>query len=392
MGKERPGLKNTTTEVGKRSRTRLLSVEILRVLALLGIAVFHTFQPWFGSLVDGTFVEAYPGLAWSESPAFMAAMGFVDQLGAWGNHVFIMISGCFLLPRAVEAMSDRGGGDRLWRQTFRRAAGVVFTVALYSAITLVIERWFPDVTWAGIYNLDWFVQGLQFVWVYLLLVLACPVIASLWGRCRRQELLLGALVLAVYGANAYIAFVSPGDQVRGLMEWRKLMSGVTYALSFLVGGWLGQRKGNVGQRRRHAAGMLAVAVLMTIVAEICAGVRGDVALLNALSFKSTSLLAFLMAAASVGLAIVMPQDAAGDRPRLRSAVAFLTSGMLGFYVLQALFSRGWHEVSNGLLENALGFGPVVFFGEGIAFSTVFFLALVLFDSCVRQPVARKVLP
>ena len=392
MGETRKEQGNVTVEVGKRARSRLLSVEVLRVLALLGIAVFHTFQPWFATLVDGTLVETYPTLSWTGSPAFLVVMGFIDQLGAWGNHVFIMISGCFLLPRAVEAVSDRERRGRLWRQTFRRAAGVVFTVVLYSAITLVVERRFPDVTWVGIYNLDWFVQGLQFVWVYLLLVLACPVIASLWGRCRRQELLLVVLVLVIYGVNAYIAFVSPGEQVRGLMEWRKLMSGVTYALSFVVGGWLGQRKGNVGQRRRHAAGMLAVAVLMTIVAEICAGVRGDVALLNALSFKSTSLLAFLMAAASVGLAIVMPQDAAGDRPRLRSAVAFLTSGMLGFYVLQALFSRGWHQVSNGLLERALDGGPPVFLGTGIAFSTVFFLTLVLVDSCVRQPVARKVLP
>lgn len=382
----------TTSGVGRRARTRLLSVELLRVLALLGIATFHTFQPWFEMLVDGSLPEVYPALGGMWPPALLATMGFIDQLGAWGNHVFIMISGCFLLPRAQETLLEDGGSSRLWRQTWRRAAGVAFTVVFYSAITLVVERRFPDVTWVGIQNLDWFAQGLQFVWVYLLLVLACPVIASVLSRCRHQEVLLAALVLVVFGINAYIAFVSPGGQVRGLLEWRKLMSGVTYALSFVVGGWLGQRAGEARRQRGRAVCLLAAAILATIVAEAYAAARSDFALLDALSFKSTSVFAFLMAAASLDLVLAMPQGPAGGRPRLRGVVAFLTSGMLGFYVMQALFSRGWHQVSNTLLEGALTLGPTAFLGAGIAFSTMFFLMLVLVDALVRQPLARRLLP
>jgi peptidoglycan/LPS O-acetylase OafA/YrhL len=33
--------------VSTRAHTRQLSIELLRIAAICGIAIFHTFQPWF---------------------------------------------------------------------------------------------------------------------------------------------------------------------------------------------------------------------------------------------------------------------------------------------------------------------------------------------------------
>ena len=112
------------------ARPRNPRIEALRLVAILGIAVFHTFQPWFDAMVDGT---------WDASPALRATLGLVSLLGAYGNHVFFLISGYFLVPRAVRsarerepwraqaraiahralpilANGDRLRGDRAWRE------------------------------------------------------------------------------------------------------------------------------------------------------------------------------------------------------------------------------------------------------------------------------------
>ena len=90
-------------------------------------------------------------------------------------------------------------------------------------------------------------------------VLATPLMGWVWRRVRRPVPVVWALVACVFAVNAYIAFVSPGDEVRGLLEWRKLMSAVSYLVSFLAGGALGElrRSGSSlfsGRLPRHHAG------------------------------------------------------------------------------------------------------------------------------------------
>lgn len=381
------------TDIDTRAKSRMLSVELLRVCAMLGIVVFHTFQPWFESLVAGSETITYDTLGLLHHPVDLALLGFIDQLGAWGNHVFIMISGCFLLPRARRGLEAGQGMVRLMRRSLQRARGIAFTVVLYAALALFASLWFPDVTGVALDNLAWFAQGLQFVWIYLVLVLLCPVIAHIWGRVRHQGALLVALVLLVYGINAYIAFVSPGSLYRDLFEWRKLMSAVTYGLSFVVGGWLGERYERGALTARTAARtLLLVGLAITVAVEASAAARGDLVLLEALSFKSTSFLAFLMAVGALVFALAAPRELGEGRADLNRAVAFVTSGMLGLYVLQALFSRGWHMVSNDLLDQALRLGTPVFFLAGVTFGIVLFLLLVVVDAVVRQPLATRLWP
>ena len=369
---------------------RQLTVEMLRLSAILGIALFHTFQPWFAALIDGSLIREYPGLGFLSNPAFLTAMGCIDQLGAWGNHVFIMISGCFLLPRA--AGRSLGGEHRLmdgFGEAARRSIPIVLTAILYASIALLAGKWFPDVTGLSLDYLGWLAQGLQFIWICLILVCLCPIIGLLWGRCRHQTRLLAAVTLVIYGVILYIAFVSPGDPDRSLFEWRKIMSGATYALSFVMGGWLSERfrgesRGFHGDSAGLARKALIVSVGLTVIAEVCAALSGDLRLVEALSFKSTSPLACAMAASALAFSLCIPPEAGERHPKAVELTAHIASGALGFYVLQALFSMGWHEVSNALLAEAIGAGPLAFLAMGAAFSAVLLAVLIGFDVLFRQ--------
>lgn len=378
-------------ETQSRARTRILSVEILRVVSMLGIAVFHTFKPWFEQLTTGDMANVHlpvdPLMLGSlMHPIPLLVLGFIDQLGAWGNHVFIMISGCFLLPRAIEYASSDGADASQRQQTARRAKHILFTVGLYAACALLVDTIYPDVTSASLESTTWLTQGLQFIWVYLVIVVACPLIARVWRHCRRPEMLLAATALFVYAVNLYIAFVSPGSSDRSLFEWRKIMSAVTYGLSFVIGGWIAMRcQERSGKDKKSSLLVLLLSVTVTILIEAYAALKGDLLLLDALSFKSTSLLACAMATTALAFALSVPRELGAMHPRVSSLIAFSTSGMLGFYVLQSLFSYGWHTISNDMLAQALSFGVLPFLAAGLVFSVALFLVLVTIDTFVRQP-------
>ena len=256
-------------ETQSRARTRILSVEILRVVSMLGIAVFHTFKPWFEQLTTGDMANVYlpvdPLVLGSlMHPIPLLVLGFIDQLGAWGNHVFIMISGCFLLPRAIEYASSDGADASQRQQTARRAKHILFTVGLYAACAFLVDTIYPDVTSASLESTTWLTQGLQFIWVYLVIVVACPLIARVWRHCRRPERLLAVATLFVYAVNLYIAFVSPGSSERSLFEWRKIMSAVTYGLSFVIGGWIAMRcQERSGKDKKSSLLVLLLSVTVT---------------------------------------------------------------------------------------------------------------------------------
>ena len=375
------------TKAQERAKSRMLSVEVLRVCALLGIAIFHTFQNWYGAVVSG---EA---MSWVVAetlyqPSSLAVMGCMDQLGAWGNHVFFMISGYFLLPRVMRDAIAGESVEEEGNKTFRRVVNILSTVAFYVVFAWVVALLAPQAELVSMTGVGWLAQGLQFVWLYVLFVLLCPVLGRLMARCQRHMVwVLAVTTFVVYAANLYIAFFAPGDEYRTLWEWRKMMSGVTYGLSFVMGGCIGARSSLAAREPRANSPMvvLILAILVTILAETYAAVRCDLSLLTALSYKSTSPFACAMAVAALNYAVSLPSDAGSRHLGLARACAYMTSGMLGFYVMQALFSWGWHRCVSELIGYAIDSGFWTFVLSGVLLSALLFLALVSVDVLVRQP-------
>lgn len=371
---------------GKRALRRNPRIEVLRLVAIAGIAVFHTFQTWFDAAIAGS---------WQASPLALVAVGLISLLGAYGNHVFFLISGYFLVPRAVGAATATtaaagtpGQGGGYWaaqaRQTARRALPILASVALYALLALAVSAWVVPMERVSIHKAQWLVGGLQFIWVYLVVVVATPVIGWVWARVRRPQAIVAALVVVVFAVNAYIAFFSPGDEARGLLEWRKLMSAVSYLVAYLVGGALAER----GLPRAH--GLLGAFVLVALVTEGAAGLSGNTALLAALSFKSTSLVSFALAVASLGVAAGPGRDAAGGTGRAAQLVCELTSSILGFYIVQSIFGSLWHPIADSLCAAALAVGEPALLAVGIGASLVFLACVLVLDRALRIPLLRLV--
>ena len=367
-------------------------IEALRLAAIAGIGVFHTFMPWFAAATDGSWDAGAPAL-W--------ALGCVNLLGALGNHVFYMVSGLFLVPAAVRAASRPSGPG--WRAqargTCRRAARVLASVALYAALALAVDAWVAPIDGVGPDESGWLLGGLEFVWVYLALVVATPLMGRVWARLRRPGAAVGALVAAVLAVNAYIAFCSPGEAERDLLEWRKLMSAASYLAGYLAGGLLGVARGRdeagVGPVRLGSPALLATAACCALAVEGAAAVAGDLRLLSALSYKSTSALSFALAWGAVAAVARPPRQhgrEAGPGGGLAARLArWLSPAILGYYVSQSLFSGLWRPPVDGLCADALASGgPVALLACGTVASLVLLAAALVADRLVRVPLLRKV--
>ena len=92
---------------------RNIPIEALRLVAVAGIAVFHTFQWTFQAVCVGA-VE-YAPLAMSP---YSGVLGFINLLGCWANEVFFMISGYFLIASAASAWD----GGATWKSQMQRTA------------------------------------------------------------------------------------------------------------------------------------------------------------------------------------------------------------------------------------------------------------------------------
>lgn len=360
--------------MGERTRRpRNARIEALRVIAIACIAVFHTFQPWFEAATDGS---------WAAGPGLLAALGCVSLLGAYGNHVFFLISGFFLVPRAAAASRDDGYWSAQLRACGRRALTVLASVAVWAAVALAVNAWVVPVGRVSLTDPTWLVGGLQFIWVYLAVMVAVPVIGWVWARVRSPRGVVLVVTVVVFAVNAYIAFVSPGSDERGLLEWRKLMSAVSYVVAFLVGGALSGARLSWGPRA------LAASAACCVVAACAAGLASDLWLLKALSFKSTSLLSFALAVSSMACAAGGMGEGRLETGRLAAAIRATTPSILGFYIAQSVFTSAWHPVANELLASALGVGPAAFLATGTLASLVFLAAVLLADRALRVSLLR----
>lgn len=97
---------------------RNIPIEALRLIAVAGIAVFHTFQWTFQGTCVG--LQEYTPLA---AFPYSGALGFINLLGCWANEVFFMTSGYFssLRPRVLGTVEQRGSHKCSgWRSVWAR--------------------------------------------------------------------------------------------------------------------------------------------------------------------------------------------------------------------------------------------------------------------------------
>ena len=407
------------------SHKRLISVEVLRLLAIVSIAVFHAFLQqyvqaiWMGPQPSATDA-ANPVSALAASRGAMWIVAMIMYCGAWGNHIFFMISGFFLIPRMCVACRSDGYWKRQLRSTGRRVAMILATVVFYLLLIMAAGRL---LTWernaGGQSNL---IYELEFVWLYLVFVALAPVIAWVMGRLgiRASAVLAGIMLVAVYALNIYVACTWQAQYgQRSLLDWRKQMSAVSYIASFILAGLLGwalrEVNGRSGPRRATARPLWAKRRFWTrgiviLIVAACAitgamAMRPTYVALYALSFKSTSLISFALAVCPLMAAACPPRHTHGRgvSARVESAVTALASGILGFYVVQTLARVLWEAVDARFLQPLLVgaaalpagsmpafLGLLRWIALGAVCSLAYVVVICLFDRFVRRPPLRAV--
>lgn len=366
---------------------RNISIEALRLIAVAGIAVFHTFQWTFQATCVG--VVEYVPLAMFP---YSGVLGFINLLGCWANEVFFMISGYFLIASAARAWDGGTTWKSQMQRTAQRLGKVVMPTAFYCLVALAwstVVSPIPDVTLSTHY---WYTLGLEFIWVYAATVFMAPWFGLAKSRLSQKSytatvIAVGILAFAVNGYLAAMSATSAGE-----FSWlQKLISAVTYVIAFLIGGLLRDVTGAMDSDKAGALGtrsLAAVLVLATIL-EGALSFTGNLTAMAVLTYKSTSLISFALAAAS--LLFAATRRSVSGNPRTAGVIVTLSTATLGFYVMQSLTSSLWRPVFNTLLANILvsqNSPAVICIVTGVVISIVFALALLIIDA-VRSLIARK---
>ena len=211
--------------------SRNTSIEALRLFAVAGIAIFHTFQWTFQAVCTGL-----PGYAPLAVFPYSGALGFINLLGCWANEVFFMISGYFLIPSAVRSLQNGSSALDLASKSFTRLKKIVLPTLFYCATCLFVSMYVYPLPEISLHEIGWLTLGIEFIWVYAASVLLVPVIALMRQRIgsKRAPFVVALLVLATFGINCYIA--ATANEAAGIILWRKLMSAVTYLVAFIAAG------------------------------------------------------------------------------------------------------------------------------------------------------------
>lgn len=366
---------------------RNIPIEALRLVAVAGIAVFHTFQWTFQAACVGA-VE-YAPLAMSP---YSGVLGFINLLGCWANEVFFMISGYFLIASAARAWD----GGATWKSQMQRAAQrlgkVILPTAFYCLMALAwstVVSPIPDVSLHAHY---WYTLGLEFIWVYAATVFMAPLFGLAKSRLSKRSYTAAVIVVGIlaFVVNGYLAAMSATSA--GEFSWlQKSMSATTYVVAFLIGGLLRDITDVMDSDRAGALGMrsLAAVLVLTTILEGELSFTGNLTAMAALSYKSTSLISFVLAATS--LLFAATRRSASDNPRAAGVIVTLSTATLGFYVMQSLTSSLWRPVFNTLLANILvsqNSPAVICIVTGTVISIVFALTLLTIDAA-RSLIACK---
>ncbi|MFT9009245.1 MAG: acyltransferase family protein [Bifidobacterium sp.] len=397
-------------------------IEFLRVCAIIGISAFHVLLAWFqqASGLDAIHPQAVASHANLLADSFpsMWLMSVVNLLGAWGNHVFYMISGFFLISSLAAQSRQVGFWRRQCVATLRRCVVIIVTLAFYAGIALLVNAYVMPIP--GVGASTWLGMDLEFIWLYLIFVAIAPAIA--WAIERigsfRAEMLVVAMLVVVYLLNGYIAFFDQGNlDGRGLGDWRKQMSAITYLFSFVFAGLIGRRlreaQSSAEDSKLHGLVecmkspkvlkcliLVACACIVTLTGILAFSRRND--LLYALSFKSTSVLSFVMALLALLICALPDQrgkEGERDESKFMLTINRLAPGILGFYIAQSLMHELWYKASYSIMHSLLAQAGqegiaagaasiVMFFAFGIIFAIALAGFVCIFDCFTRQPALR----
>lgn len=144
-----------------------------------------------------------------------------------------------------------------------------------------------------------------------------------------------------------------------------------------------------GKARTLGKRSLVTILVLAITLEGELSFTGNLTAMAVLSYKSTSLISFALAAAS--LLFAATRRSASGNPQTEGVIVTLSTATLGFYVMQSLTSSLWHPVFNKLLANILvsqDSPEAICIVTGTVISIVFALALLTIDAA-RSLIARK---
>lgn len=365
---------------------RNISIEVLRLIAVAGIAVFHTFQWTFQATCVG--LPEYAPLA---TFPYFGVLGFINLLGCWANEVFFMISGYFLIASAARAWDGGATWKSQMQRTARRLGKVVMPTAFYCLVALAwstVVSPIPDVALSTHY---WYTLGLEFIWVYAVTVFMAPWFGLAKSRPSQKSYTTTVIAVGIltFVVNGYLAAMSATSA--GEFSWlQKLMSAATYVIAFLIGGLLRDVTDVMDSDRAGALGMRSLAAILALatILEGALSFTGNLTAMAVLSYKSTSLISFALAAAS--LLFAATRRRALGNPRNAGVIVTSSTATLGFYVMQSLTSSLWRPVFNTLLANILvsqNSPAAICIVTGTVISIVFALALLIIDAA-RSLIAR----
>lgn len=319
--------------------SRNTSIEALRLVAVVGIAIFHTFQWTFQAACTG--VPEYAPLA---AFPYSGVLCCINLLGCWANEVFFMISGYFLIPSAVRALQNGSSVHDLTRKSLARLQKIVFPTLFYCAVCLLVSMFIYPLPEISLHEIGWLTLGIEFIWVYAASVLLVPVIVLARRQIgsKRAPFAAALLVLATFGINCYIA--ATANEATGIVLWRKLMSAVTYFVAFIAAGEMrfvlenSERASGAQKSKIVLIGLIAA----TVTLELLLSANSQYAALWMLSYKSTSVISFILAAASVAAAALhQPHRKATAADK---AITSLAAGTLGFYAVQSFTCNVWRPI------------------------------------------------
>lgn len=369
---------------------RNISIEALRLVAVAGIAVFHTFQRTFQAVCTG-MPEYAPLVAFPYS----GALGCINLLGCWANEVFFMISGYFLIPSAARVLKNGSSVRDLTSKSLARLRKIVFPTLFYCAACLLVSMYIYPLPEISLHEIGWLTLGIEFIWVYAASVLLVPVIVLARRQIgsKRAPFVVVLLVLATFGINCYIA--ATASEVGSVVLWRKLMSAVTYLVAFIAAGEMRfalEHCDKTSAARKSKFVLIGfTAVVITI--ELLLSANSQYGALWMLSYKSTSALSFVLAAASVAAAAL-------HQPRRKASAAdkeitSLAAGTLGFYAVQSFTCNVWRPIfDNAIYTMAAGVqtgapNPSGAILLGIVMSLCLAFALLIMD-IVRRTVVTAI--
>lgn len=366
---------------------RNISIEALRLIAVAGIAIFHTFQWTFQAVCTGlpeyTPLTVFP---------YSCILGFINLLGCWANEVFFMISGYFLITSAARAWSDGATWTSQLQRTTQRLGKVILPTAFYCLAALAWSTAVSPIPDVSFHTHYWYTLGLEFIWVYAATVFMAPWFGLAKRRLSQKSytttvIAVGILAFVVNGYLAAMSTISVGE-----FSWlQKLMSAATYVVAFLIGGLLRDVTDVMDSDRAGALGMRSLVTVLALATILEGGLSftGNLTAMAILSYKSTTLISFALAA--VSLLFAATRRRASGNQRTAGVIVTLSTATLGFYVMQSLTSSLWRPVFNTLLANILvsqNSPAAICIVTGTVISIVFALALLIIDAA-RSLIARR---